>query len=94
MPLPIVYKSMRQRCYDPNHMAYHNYGGRGIRICIEWLHDKYKFIAWAQSNGYMPGLTLDRIDNDGPYSPDSAGAISVAPAMPDAPATGERNGWL
>jgi dCMP deaminase len=49
---------MKSRCNNPNHHAYHNYGGRGIRICPEWLHS---FETFLQDMGERPdGLTLDR----------------------------------
>lgn len=68
-----VWKSMRQRCQNPRHHAYHNYGGRGITVCDEW-QDYETFRDWAYSTGYDPNasrgeLTLDRIDNDGNYEP-------------------------
>lgn len=63
-----IYKSMRTRCLNPNSKAYPRYGGRGITICDEW--DQFRsFEAWALSHGYSDDLTLDRIDNDGPYAP-------------------------
>lgn len=70
-----VWKSMRQRCQNPRHHAYHNYGGRGIRVCDEW--QTYEpFREWALSNGYefdapRGSCTLDRIDNDGDYCPEN-----------------------
>lgn len=68
-----VWKSMRQRCNNPRHHAYHNYGGRGIKVCDEWQTYEV-FRDWAMSSGYVPNsprgqYTLDRIDNDGDYCP-------------------------
>lgn len=67
-----IWCKMKQRCYNPNHTAYKNYGGRGISICKTWM-DKDKgfmsFYNWAVSNGYDDELTLDRIDVNGIYEP-------------------------
>ena len=66
---------MYRRCYDPRTIGYHNWGGRGIGICDEWFDKnerrlKYRvFFLWAIQNGYSGGLQIDRIDNDGWYSP-------------------------
>lgn len=68
-----VWKSMRQRCMNPNDSDYKNYGGRGITICSEW--DSFiNFKVWATENNYdslapVGQCTLDRIDNDKGYSP-------------------------
>lgn len=66
-----TYYNMKDRCYNPKHHAYNNYGGRGIYICDEWLSDKTKFFDWALANGYNDNLTIDRIDNNKGYSPDN-----------------------
>lgn len=68
-----VWDSMRQRCNNPKHHAYANYGGRGIKICDEW-DDYSSFHQWAARTGYDENAprgmyTLDRIDVDGEYSP-------------------------
>ena len=63
-----ILQSMKHRCYDTSHHAYANYGGRGIFIVEEW-HCPSVFEEWALSNGYKDGLSIDRIDNDGPYAP-------------------------
>lgn len=60
---------MIDRCCNPNNRAYPRYGGRGIRICDEWLNDKESFINWALNHGYNSDLSIDRIDNDGDYTP-------------------------
>lgn len=63
----------KDRCYNENSEYYHNYGGRGITVCNEWMGNDglEKFIEWALSNGYKEGLTLDRKDNNKGYSPDN-----------------------
>ena len=69
-----VWSGMKERCYRVNHPAYKNYGGRGIAVCRSWRHDFNTFKSWALANGYdekapKGQCTLDRIDNDGDYSP-------------------------
>jgi hypothetical protein len=60
---------MKQRCCDKSKKEYVRYGGRGIRICDEWLNDFKAFHEWAMSHGYADDLSIDRIDNDGNYEP-------------------------
>ena len=66
-----IYKSMISRCYMKNNNRYERYGGRGIKVCDDWLNDKSKFFEWAFSNGYKDGLTIDRIKVDEDYSPNN-----------------------
>lgn len=63
-----VWLCMRERCNNKNHVAFHRYGGRGIKVCDEW-NDYANFKAWALANGYNDTLTLDRIDNNKNYEP-------------------------
>lgn len=64
-----IFQKMTARCYNPHHNRYRRYGGRGIRICDEWRNNFGAFLQWALSNGYQDALTIDRIDVNGPYSP-------------------------
>ncbi len=60
---------MKTRCYNPRWHAYHRYGGRGIKVCDEWLYDFATFRHWAKANGFVKGLTLDRRNNNKGYYP-------------------------
>jgi hypothetical protein len=64
-----TWDNMKGRCYRPNNTNYKNYGGRGIKICDEWLNDSSSFFDWAFKNGYNDTLTIERIDTDGDYTP-------------------------
>lgn len=77
-PLFTVFSSMKSRCYNPNAPDYKNYGGRGIRICAEWLGSRAAFIEWGDNNGYRPGLQLDRTNNDGNYEPSNCRFVTPA----------------
>ena len=62
-----VWDSMKQRCKNPKHAHYKNYGGRGISVCDEWLDSFENFFT---DMGKKPsGLTIDRINNNGNYEP-------------------------
>lgn len=67
-----VYKLMLDRCYNPKMTGYHDYGGRGIYVCDEWLDNPGSFFDFAFANkDENEDLQLDRIDVDGPYSPEN-----------------------
>lgn len=68
-----VWRGMKQRCLNPKDAEYHNYGGRGITVCNEWLDFK-NFYDWAINNGFVEESpkhknTIDRIDVNGNYEP-------------------------
>lgn len=66
-----TYTSMKQRCYNAKAQEYEQYGGRGIKICDEWLGENgfHNFFDWSMKNGYRDDLSIDHIDNDGNYEP-------------------------
>lgn len=64
-----TWQRIRQRCYNQKFHQWKDYGGRGIKVCAEWLSDFISFRDWALANGYRSDLTIERKDNDGGYSP-------------------------
>lgn len=63
-----IWKSMRNRCANPNSTGFEIYGGKGITVCPEW--SSYEaFREWALSNGYSSDLSIDRIENNLGYEP-------------------------
>ena len=66
-----VWSSMKDRCRNKNNKYYERYGGRGISICEQWKEDFEEFKKWSYENGYTEGLSIDRRDNDGNYTPDN-----------------------
>ncbi len=68
-PIQTIWSGMKQRCYDTNQSHYRLYGGRGITVCGNWLNNPLSFYEWAYANGYVKGLSIDRIDNNKGYTP-------------------------
>lgn len=67
-PLYERWCAMKRRCNNKNDLSH---GGRGIKVCNEWVNDFEEFYNWAINNGFDENLTLDRIDNDGNYEPNN-----------------------
>ena len=70
-PVHNSYSGMKARCMNPNNPQYKDYGGRGIKICDRWL-GVFGFENFLKDMGEPPkGTTLDRINVNGPYSPEN-----------------------
>ncbi len=64
-----IWKGMKRRCYDTKRKEYKNYGGRGIKVCDEWVNNFSAFYNWALENGYNDVLTIERNNVNGNYEP-------------------------
>lgn len=64
----LAWSHAKRRCSNPSHPSFARYGGRGIRMCDEWMEDFAAFLAHV---GPRPSSehSIDRIDNDGNYEP-------------------------
>lgn len=62
-----IWCQMKSRCQNSSNKSFHNYGGRGIRVCVRWENSISNFLS---DMGECPkGLTIERINNDGNYEP-------------------------
>lgn len=65
-PLYRIWSDMKQRCFNKKNAFYQSYGGRGITVCERWM--KFENFYEDMIDGYMQGMQIGRIDNDGWYS--------------------------
>lgn len=71
-PIYVVWSKMKGRCNNIKNVAYHNYGGRGIKVCERWNDKENGFANFYADMGERPeGFTLERIDNNKGYEPDN-----------------------
>lgn len=59
-PLYKTFYNIKKRCCDPDNDAYPAYGGRGVKICEEWLKDPIAFVKWGITKGWRSGLQVDK----------------------------------
>lgn len=65
-PTYVCWTNMRQRTSNPKNNSYPDYGGRGITVCARW--DQFENFL-ADMGEQPPGMTIERINNDGNYEP-------------------------
>lgn len=70
-PLYIAYRDMVSRCTNPKDKYYHLYGGKGIKVCQEWLKNWDAYYEWAMMNGYKEHYEAHRLDTNGDYCPEN-----------------------
>lgn len=66
-----ILRDMIRRCYDERRWNYQYYGAKGIEVCDKWKHDFFAFKQWALESGYKTGLSIDRINLKGNYTPEN-----------------------
>lgn len=63
-----AYTGLKQRCNNPNSIAYKHYGAKGIKISEEF-NTFEKFYSWSMNNGYKEGYDIHRLDSNKDYTP-------------------------
>lgn len=74
-----AWSAMKQRCLNPRHPRWSDYGGRGITVCKRWM--EFQNFNADMGSRPSPQHSLDRIDNDGGYEPGNCRWATIAQQM-------------
>lgn len=65
-----AWANMGSRTRSKTPRYWKSWGSKGVKVCPEWS-EYAPFRAWSLAHGFRKGMSLDRIDNDGHYSPEN-----------------------
>lgn len=66
-----IWRTLINRCHNPNYKGYSFYGAKGVYVCNEWRDSFDTFYEWAMGHGYAKGMELNRLDHSRNYMPDN-----------------------
>lgn len=78
-PLYRSWEAMKRRCYNVNSDDYNRYGGRGTKVCDEWINDFHAYFKWCIDNGWKQGMNIDKdLKGNGLlYSPETCSVVTA-----------------
>lgn len=85
--------AMHNRCYRSTFKQFKDYGGKGVRVCPEW-HEYENFKEWALANGFVIGLSIDRLDSSADYTPENCHYITRSENSREAALRNKLGGYL
>lgn len=73
-----IWSGMKSRCNYNKNENFKYYGGKGIKVCQEWEDSFEAFLKWSMENGYVPGLSIERLDSTKNYEPNNCKWIELS----------------
>jgi len=66
-----IWRTMINRCHNPNYKRYQFYGAKGVYVCNEWRNNFDAFYEWSIAHGYTKGMEINRLDQSRNYMPNN-----------------------